>query len=462
MGRGGLRSLSIRLILASIVLCTLILLTAGLVLSEVNQRAVTQGFDQRLRLYMKVLVADLASLIDGASNEVGNLGEPQFQIPLSGWYWQIVRLDEEKETFAILRASRSLYSARLPNIVGPSDPARTADAAEGYIEGPDKRRLRAIEQLIDLGDGNRFYITVAGNAVEIDERARQFNLSLMITFLLLGAALVGSTILQVRFGLQPLARLREAVTAIRRGEAERIGERFPQEVAPLAHELDQLIDANREIIERARMQVGNLAHALKTPLSVLVNEADGDETALAGKLREQAGIMKQQVQYYLDRARAAARAAAIGTLTDVDTVLAGFMRVFPKIYRDRDVEFEMSGEQGLRFRGERQDLEDMVGNLIDNAGKWAARRVSITVGTFHSDPAAAPRIEILIDDDGPGLPPESRKEATRRGRRLDETKPGSGLGLSIVADLAGLYHGSVQLEDSPLGGLRARLRLPMV
>ncbi|HRK23554.1 MAG TPA: sensor histidine kinase [Beijerinckiaceae bacterium] len=422
----------------------------------------TTAFDQRLRLYMKVLVADIAAVTDGTSTDVGNLGEPQFQIPLSGWYWQIVKVDQEKSTDVILRVSRSLFSTRLPYLVSPLDPARQSDTGEGYLAGPDGRRLRMLEQLIDLGDDNRYYISVGGNSADIDAQTRSFNTALILTFLLLGMALVASTIIQVRFGLQPLARLRRGLEDIRRGEADSIGETFPDEVAPLAQELNQLVEANRDIVNRARMQVGNLAHALKTPLSVLVNEASGDQTPLADKLREQTAVMKDQVQYYLDRARAATRAATIGSVTDVDPVIAAFLRTFPKIYRDRNLSFAHSGVSGLRFRGERQDFEDMVGNLVDNAGKWASSRVEITVAQVASDMAAAHPLRIIIDDDGPGLPPEGRIEATRRGRRLDETRPGSGLGLSIVVDLAGLYHGRFELEESPLGGLRAVLTLPSV
>jgi len=462
MERGGLSSLSGRLLLSATALCTLILLAAGIVLSTVNRRAVTSAFDERLRLYMKVLVADVAALTDGNSTDVGNLGEPQFQIPLSGWYWQIVKIDPEKDTDAVLRTSRSLYTGRLPHLVSPTDPTRQSDSGDGYLIGPDSRRLRILEQLIDLGEGNRFYITVAGNAADIDAQTAGFNTALALTFLLLGMALVASTIVQVRFGLKPLARLRNAVTAIRQGKADSIGDAFPQEVAPLASELNQLIEANREIVNRARMQVGNLAHALKTPISVLVNEAEPDASPLADKLREQTGVMKQQVQYYLDRARAATRAASIGSVTEIDPVIEAFLRTFPKIYRDRDIVFSATGDTGLRFRGERQDFEDMVGNLIDNAGKWAQGRVEVTVTRLGQTDEGIGQVAIIIDDDGPGLPPESRLEATRRGRRLDETKPGSGLGLSIVVDLASLYHGRFSLEQSPLGGLRANLALPTV
>ena len=458
----GPRSLAGRLLISAAGLSFLILLVAGWVLSELNRRATTHAFDERLRLYLKVLVADVASMTDGTATDIGNLGEPQFQIPLSGWYWQIVKLDQEKGVAVVMRTSRSLYSTRLPYLIDPNDPKRDADASDGFLTGPDGRRLRILEQLIDLGENNRFYIAVAGNAAEIDEETRQFNTALLTTFALLGAALIASTIVQVGFGLRPLLRLRRAVTAIRQGEADTIGEKFPEEVAPLAHELNQLVEANREIVNRARMQVGNLAHALKTPISVLVNEAEGENSALAAKLREQTTIMKDQVQYYLDRARAAARAASIGSVTEIDPVIAAFLRTFPKIYRDRDVRFSSSGDPGLRFRGERQDFEDMVGNLVDNAGKWARSAVQISVALDEPSPGAAPRLRLTIDDDGPGLSPQDRQEATRRGRRLDESKPGSGLGLSIVVDLAGLYHGTFTLEESPLGGLRACVILPAI
>lgn len=411
---------------------------------------------------MKVLVADVAALTDGTAVEIGNMGEPQFQIPLSGWYWQIVRIDAEKSSTAILRTSRSLFSETLLHLVDPVAAERPADQIEGFITGPDNKELRVLEQLIDFGDNSRFYISVAGNASEITDETRRFALTLAVTFGLLLAALIGSTLIQVRFGLGPLRRLRVAVADIREGKAETIGETFPEEVAPLARELNQMIDANREIVDRARMQVGNLAHALKTPISVLVNESEGDDSPLAEKLREQTGVMKDQVQYYLDRARAAARAASIGSVTQVDPVISGFLRTFPKIYRDRNIAFAATGEQALRFRGERQDFEDMIGNLIDNAGKWARSRVEIAVAQEPTGADQPARMRITIDDDGPGLSPEDRQQATRRGRRLDETKPGSGLGLSIVSDLAGLYHGAFTLDQSPLGGLRATVILPTI
>ena len=285
------------------------------------------------------------------------------------------------------------------------------------------------------------------------------------TFALLGLALVGSTAIQLRFGLRPLRRIQAGVTAIRRGEGGRIDGRFPPDLAPLASELNLLIASNREIVERARTQVGNLAHALKTPLSVLVNEADAPgcptDQELATMVREQTRIMRDQVSYYLDRARAAARVSMIGTATDVKGSVDALVRTFNKIYVERSLNFTAEVPDGLRFRGERQDFEDLVGNLIDNAGKWAASTVRVQAGLAQADGGGdASDITLTVDDDGPGLPAETRDFATRRGRRLDESKPGSGLGLSIVTDLASAYGGVFSLHDSPLGGLRAVLRLP--
>lgn len=454
------RSLAGRLFLSAIILSALVLLSAGAILSTINRRAVEAGFDERLKLYLKVLVADVASLTDGNNVEPGNLGEPQFQIPLSGWYWQILRIDPENNFTTILRTSPSLFSRRLPSLVEPGLPSARGDFRDGYREGPAGRRIRIVEQEIDLGEQNRFVIAVAGNADEIVDQRRQFDLTLLTILSLLGLALGASAYIQVRYGLRPLHDLSQSLSQVRNGERDHVEGEFPVEVAPLAGELNQLLDVNREIVSRARAQVGNLAHALKTPLSVLLNEANVEKSPLSDKIREQTAIMRDQVQYYLDRARAAARAATIGNITEVEPVLVAFVRAFEKIYADKNLRFETVIETSLRFRGEKQDLEELVGNLIDNAGKWAASEVRIELRAAAHSETAPPQIILTVDDDGPGLPEEKRKEAMKRGRRLDETKPGSGLGLSIVIDLAGLYGGSFSLEDSPLGGLRARLNLP--
>jgi signal transduction histidine kinase len=459
----GRRSLATRLFLSSAFWSAMILVVSGLILSEVNFHAAEQDFDERLGVYLKALVADVAASSDDPHASGGNqLGEPMFELPLSGWYWQITRLDTPTPQ---IRTSKSLYADRLPQLADSKVPLSPGGARRGYADGPDNRRLRIVERFIDAGDDGRYLVQVAASPEEMSYDIDGFNLSLGLTFGVLGIVLVGSTAVQLRFGLRPLRRMRDGVSAIRRGESERLEGRFPPDLAPLAGELNLLIASNREIVERARTQVGNLAHALKTPISVLINEADAVPIApaesLADKVREQTGVMRDQVAYYLDRARAAARVSVIGTATDVGPAIEALTRTFGKIYVERDLRFESAVPPGLRFRGERQDFDDLVGNLVDNAGKWANALVRIGAEVRDDDasgPAAA--LVITIDDDGPGLPEDARLFATRRGRRLDESKPGSGLGLSIVTDLAGAYGGQLTLHDSPCGGLRAVLHLP--
>jgi signal transduction histidine kinase len=271
-----------------------------------------------------------------------------------------------------------------------------------------------------------------------------------------------TTALQVRFGLAPLTRISESLAAIRSGRAERLEGEFPVEIAPLARETNALIDANREIVERARTHVGNLAHALKTPLSVIVNEAAArGNDALAHKVLEQTDIMRDQVARQLERARLATRSSVIGTQVAVPPVVTALARTMEKLHRERDIAIDVDVPEHASFRGEQQDLEEMVGNLVDNGCKWAQSRVAIEVLT--EQPAANgenSRVRIIVDDDGPGLSPAEREQVALRGQRLDETKPGSGLGLSIVVELAGLYGGVLTLGTAPIGGLRAELALP--
>jgi signal transduction histidine kinase len=452
------RSIAARLLVVSTVLSFTILLVAGLALSAIYRRGAEARFDDALGAYLRVLVADIATPGEDSRTDPGQLGLPQFELVASGWYWQISRLGDGAPE---IKSSRSLFTARLPRLSDHGIAAGLGGARAGTAKGPDERELRILERVIDVSDQGLYLVQVAATTADLDAEIARFEGGLAATFALLALALAGSSVLQVVYGLKPLRRLRAAVAAIRRGDAEKVGGAFPQEIAPLADELDLLVAANRTVVERARTQVGNLAHALKTPLSVIINEAARDRGPLAEKVEEQAAIMRDQVAHYLDRARAAVSAQGIGLATEVEPVIAALLRTFEKIYADRAVTFSASVAGSPRFQGERQDLEEMIGNLVDNAGKWARDRVVVTVAPDpprgHGERAY---FRVTIDDDGPGLEPELRATALERGRRLDETKPGSGLGLSIVADLATLYRGSLMLGMSPAGGLRAELILP--
>jgi signal transduction histidine kinase len=371
----------------------------------------------------------------------------------------VTRLDRSKPE---VTSSRSLWDGGLPHLEDRGISSDTTGAREGYVEGPEDQRLRVVERVIDAGEQGRYLVAVAGDFTEIAEEQWAFDKALMATFSILAAVLLLTTMFQVRFGLSPLKRISERLHSIRSGRAEKLEGSFPDEIAPLARETNALIDANKEIVDRARTHVGNLAHALKTPLSVVVNEANArKDDPLAGKILEQADIMRDQVTRHLERARLATRSTVIGSITDVASVAQALARTMEKIHHDRAITVDVRVEDGLQFRGERPDLEEMLGNLVDNACKWATSRVALDIARASSpDAASAPNFRIVVDDDGPGLSATERASAGKRGQRLDETKPGSGLGLSIVTELAALYDGALSLGAAPAGGLRAELTLP--
>jgi signal transduction histidine kinase len=452
-------SLALRLFLSATAWAVVILLITGIVLSSLYRQAVERAFDRRLGVYLRTLVADVASPEETSDKFPQSLGEPLFELPLSGWYWQVTRLDPGKNE---LRASRSLWDGGLPHLQELGVKAGPNGSREGYVAGPEEQRLRLVERNIDLGDEGHYLVAVAGDAAEINDETRSFDQALVITFSILAAVLLLTTMFQVRFGLAPLKRITDSLAAIRAGTAEQLAGKFPEEIAPLARETNALIEANKEIVERARTHVGNLAHALKTPLSVMVNEASArGRDPFALKVLEQADIMRDQVGRHLERARLAARLTVIGTVTDVAEVVTALARTMEKIHREKDLAIEVHAEGEARFRGERPDIEEMIGNLVDNACKWASSRVAIEVVRERPDPASERHVvRIVVDDDGRGLSPSERERVSKRGQRIDETKPGSGLGLSIVVELASLYGGGLTLGTAPLGGLRAELVLP--
>jgi signal transduction histidine kinase len=452
-------SLALRLFVSATAWAVVILVITGIILSSLYRHAVERSFDRRLGVYLRTLVADLAAPEEAGGKFPQSIGEPLFELPLSGWYWQVTRLDPNKHE---VRSSRSLWDGGLPHLEDMGVAANPDGSREGYVEGPENQRLRQVERNIDLGDEGHYLVAVAGDAAEITDETRSFDRALTITFVLLAVVLLLTTMFQVRFGLAPLKRITDSLAAIRAGKAERLAGQFPEEIAPLARETNALIEANKEIVERARTHVGNLAHALKTPLSVIVNEAAArPQEPFAVKVMEQTAIMRDQIARHLERARLAARLTVVGSVTEAAPVVTALARTMEKIYHDRGIAIEVRADAGVRFRGERPDLEEMVGNLVDNACKWASSRVSIEMMRARADAMNdGPSMRIVVDDDGCGLSPSERVQAAKRGRRLDESKPGSGLGLSIVTDLAALYGGDLKLGSAPLGGLRAELVLP--
>ena len=454
-------SLATRLFLSATAWVVVILLITGVVLSSVYRDASERAFDRRLNLYLRTLVAEVATPDEPQDHAFQSLGEPLFELPLSGWYWQIARTDTAKSE---ARASRSLWDKKLPKLEDQGVEITVAGVRQGYVDGPEGQSLRMVERPVDLGIDGKYLVSVAGDASEIFEETRTFDYYLAGTFIALSIGLVLTTIFQVRFGLAPLKRISDSIADIRSGRAERLEGEFPVEIAPLARETNALIEANRASVERARTHVGNLAHAVKTPLSVIVNEAAAHgRDPFSQKVLEQVEVMRDQVAHHLERARIAARLTIVGNVTEVVPVIEALRRTMEKIHRDRGIAIDVAAPDQAKFRGERQDLEEMVGNLVDNACKWAASRVFIEVLVQPAaEPDAEPKLRIVVDDDGRGLSAAERAQVSRRGQRLDESKPGSGLGLSIVVDLAALYGGGLTLAAAPIGGLRAELVLPGV
>jgi signal transduction histidine kinase len=454
-----LNSLALRLFVSATVWTVVILVLTGVVLSSIYRAAVERAFDRRLGVYLRTLVADVATPEENAGQFPQSLGEPLFDLPLSGWYWQVTRLDAPTPD---VRSSRSLWDMNLPHLASLGVSSASGGARAGYGQGPEGQQLRIVERTVDLGEQGRYLVAVAGDASEIEEEIYNFDGTLFLTFAVLALVLLLTTTFQVRFGLAPLKRISQGLAAIRAGSAERLDGAFPVEIAPLARETNALLEANRDIVARARTHVGNLAHALKTPISVMLNEASSHgPDAFALKVREQTEIMRDQVTRHLERARLAARISVIGTVTEVREVLIALVRTMEKLYHHRGIAIDIDVPEAVRFRGERQDLEEMVGNLVDNACKWAQSRVAVEAFSERALASDERRmVRVVVDDDGPGLSPQQREQVARRGRRLDETKPGSGLGLSIVVELASLYGGTVNLGTAPIGGLRAELVLP--
>ena len=454
-----LNSLALRLVVSSAIVSIVLLVAAGLLLANLFQAALERNFDARLTAILNGLLANVSVLDDGSPQIEAELADSRFTLPLSGWYWQVTPP-------AAINAESLASSSLLEQRLTPSQANLASRDSDGvahfYMVDPNGTRIRVMEQRLKLFDKADLYsFLVAGNFDELSAEANAFHRTLITMLALLGVGLLLALLVQVRYGLMPLRTLQRRLTEIREGRTDRLEGLYPSEIQPVADELNLLLQSNAEIVDRARTQVGNLAHALKTPLSVIRNEVKMHPSPVSSKVNQQAKLMRDQINLYLDRARRAARASTLGSITEIRPALEGIARALERINLDRDIKITLECTPGLKFRGERQDLEEMTGNLLDNACKYAEHQVFVHV-RIDPGPSIDRRlwVEISVGDDGPGLPPEQYGEALKRGRRLDETKPGSGLGLSIVAETAAMYGGVIELDKAELGGLLVRLRLP--
>lgn len=476
-----LNSVAFRLFATSVAWTLLVLPLAGWLIHSLYREDVKVGFDNTLIKLVDAITIDSMATTENEPELPPNRYEPLFEVPNSGWYWQVKPID--------IPAAKSLVSPSLATQVLKSPfelkfPADKTGKRWMNTAGPGGKTIRIVEVVNSLGyqaDRPRYSIIVAGPYDWIEDLIGQFSYRLAIALALAGLGLLAVTLVQIQFGLAPLRRVERDLAAVRSGEAKVLGGDLPAEIVPLQIELNALLNSNQDIIDRARTQVGNLAHALKTPLAVIINEArdhahTSGQTVTGGgkaggapaedfamKVAEQAQIMRTQVNHYLERAQMAARANVIGRVTPVAPVAEALARTLERINRDKDVRIAVSCPEAAKFQGEKQDLEEMLGNLLDNACKWCEGRVWLTVVPVAATPRQpSRRLMVTVEDDGPGLTPEQRDKIGKRGMRLDETKPGTGLGLSIVSDIATSYRGSLNLDASPHGGLLVLLDLPAV
>jgi len=438
-------SLTLRLILGAGLWTLFALIVVGVVLSFLFRQTVERSFDARLNVLLESLIVSAEYDRKRGVYLSGSLPDPRFEQPYSGWYWQITPRN------GAVMISRSLWDREL--VQDLSQPA--PQPRQYYAMGPDDQEVRVIERDIIFPDADasvRF--AVAGVTTENQQQVARFVGAIVLALGLMGLGLLGAVIIQVRYGLRPLRSLRRELERVRSGTVDQLEGEYPAEIAPVVGELNQLIEHNAAVLARARTHVGNLAHALKTPLSVLMNESDADSSALGVSIRRQLEVMRRLVDHYLVRARTAAAGQVIGTRTPVAPAVHSLKTTLEKIYAGRDLSIVVDGGEKLSFRGERQDFDEMLGNLMDNACKWARTVVHVTSERRDN------QLVFLVEDDGPGIGDEQREAVFSRGQRLDEATPGSGLGLSIVRDISGLYGGGIALDRSELGGLKAILTLP--
>ena len=444
-------SLRFRLLAGSLVWILAALSLSGFFLADLFREHVAVRLHAELQVQLDQLTANVEFGDDLRPSLLSVLSDPRLQKPYSGLYWQVD--GEGAHDIGLLR-SRSLWDTVL---TVPADRLDDGQVHIHRIGGPDGATLVMMERVVRLADHPDLplRLIVAVDEQTMEGPVREFVGLLVLALCILAGGLGAAVFIQVWAGLAPLRRLRSGLAEVRDGRSRALEGRFPDEVRPLVDEFNAVLGRDAELVMRARTQAGNLAHAVKTPLAILANAAAAEDSDLARLVVEQVGAARRQVDYHLARARAAAAVQVPRVRTRLRPVLEALLRVMQRLHPDRALMVEWCGVAGgAVFRGEEQDLQEMLGNLLDNACKWATSRVEVKVTLDRQG------LVVSIDDDGPGLAEEARQAVFERGVRTDEQVPGSGLGLAIVNDLAQLYGGAVMLEVSPGGGLRAVLSLP--
>jgi signal transduction histidine kinase len=452
------KSLTLRAVLVSTIFAAISLFLISTLLIGLFRTSSEEGFED-------MLSAQLGTLLDFVStDDNGNMrGEPafsdsRFQNVGSGWYWTVEYADDSSRDRLM---SRSLAGQPLP-LADTGTVPFSKDFRRSYsIVGPKSVPLLVFERESQTGSKSvALRYRIMGDRQSIDKRIREFTRQIYTLLSLFILVSIAANAFAVRFGLSPLQRVGPALQQIREGKATRLEGEFPPEIAPLASEMNALIDNNRRIVERSRTQVGNLAHALKTPLAVMSNEGQAMGGKKGALIAEQTGAMQEQIQRYLQRARIGAQRGSVVYRAPVSPILAPTLRAFQKLNPDKRFHFDLPDDE-LVFAGEGEDFQEIIGILLDNAAKWGKSRVELKAARAIA-PSGTAMFSVEIADDGPGLTAEQITAGIKRGRRMDESKPGNGLGLAIVADTVREYGGELKLARSALGGLLVSFTLPMV
>jgi signal transduction histidine kinase len=458
------RSLTARVLTIATLWAVIALFVVAVLISTLYRNGAERSFRQLLRAQLYNVINSISLGESGRLNGAPQLGDLRFTQPDSGWYWVVDIVDggDAAPLASVSLSGQDIAIADVAQFPFNNRYERTYPSTDS-----NGRKVLVSETEVLLGDNGevaRFRVT--GNQADIDTDVSAFSRQLFLFLALFGIGSLLVNAIAILFGLRPLDRIRRSLEDIRTGKTDELQGGFPREIAPLTGEVNALIDNNRRVVERARMQVGNLAHSLKTPIAVLLNESRSMAPDQARLVEEQASAMQNQVQHYLDRARIAAQQNSVLVRTDTKQTLQRLVRVMERLNPDTDFEL-LVPENVPALAMEQHDVEEILGNVLENAGKWTDGRVRI--GTeATSDPSATDDpsesrnwLYVNVEDNGPGMPDNQLAEAMKRGRRLDETKPGTGLGLSIIKEIAEEYKGAVELDRSAMGGLRVRLRLPV-
>ncbi len=449
-----------RLLVSTLIGSILLTLTTGLFLSIVFSLSIEKQFDSRLQATITELVG-ATKVIDGQLLLKLEHSSLQYTNLYSGWYWQIIETRQQKIIFQSKSLDKtSLYSrlslAHKDQLVNLPDRIFKA-----YLDGPVKEPIRVYGQHVSFPELDyQLLFIVSGHSEILKQEIRSFYSMIAIGLSLLVAGLTLGTFFQLRFVLKPLTSLKNYLAKIRIGEGSEIEGGLPVEIMPVADEINNLINANKTVIERARTHVGNLAHALKTPISVLMNASENKFDDVSKLTYEQVSIMNDQITHHLNRARMVASLDTVATKILVSPVVLSIISVLEKINFEKKVVVNSTINDQLCFYGEHQDLEELIGNILDNAFKWCEGQIDINVSEDENTNNIK-QLYICVEDDGRNIPDMELKKIIKRGHRIDENVAGSGLGLSIVKELVQLYNGEFQLSQGKLGGLKVELWLPL-